>query len=93
MAKVLVAFFSNTAVLEIHLRGQSMLKNTSKKKKKKRFIFNRVTINQFLLKKKTKQNKTKKQNLVAFRLLEQLLAANQSYLDLLSQSNSFIGVL
>ena len=53
MAKVLVAFFSNTAVLEIHLMGQSMLKNTSKKKKK-RFIFNRVTMNQFLLKKKTK---------------------------------------
>ena len=48
-------------------------------------------MNQFLL--KTKQNKTKKQNLVAFRLLEQLLAANQAYLDLLSQSNSFIGVL
>ena len=63
MAKVLVAFFSNTAVLEIHLRGQSMLKNTSKKKKKKRFIFNRVTMNQFLLKKK--KNKTKQKNKIS----------------------------
>lgn len=41
MAKVLVSFYSNTAVLEIHLRGQSMLKNSSAEKKK-RYIFNRV---------------------------------------------------
>lgn len=52
MSKVLVSFYSNTAVLELHLRGQSMLKNTLKKS----CIFNRVTVNRFLLKKE-KENK------------------------------------